>query len=276
MNMLYLARSATGEPLLGDDEGFVPLTAAAPPVRTVNDALGHVTEGLAGPEEASAIRVPGDSITFGAPIDRPPQLWGIGLNYTAHATDLDETRPEAPASFLQPPHVLCGPGGPIRLPSRNISDEITAEAELGVVIGRTCKDVPVEEAGRVIAGYVCVIDVTAEDLVKQNPRFLTRSKRFDSFLVLGPWIACPQTPEFDAIDEWVIDTVVNDEIVATNSVDEARFSPFEIVSELSQDTTLDPGTIIATGTPGAGQISPGDTVRADIDPIGSVSATVTR
>lgn len=274
--MKRLARTVGGEPLLGDENGFVPLDSADQTLRSIEDALAIAPSGLPDPSDAAATHVSPDTIGFGIPLERAPQLWGIGLNYANHASDLAASRPSAPASFLQPPGVLNGPGGPIRLPPASVIETPTAEAELGLVIGRRCRDVSLEKVSEVVAGYIPVLDITAEEQVKENPRFLTRSKRYDSFFVLGRSIICPDGTERASIDAWNIRTIRNDEIVAENSVGNARFSPDEIVVSLSEGTTLDPGTVIATGTPGAVPIQPGDIVRADIDPLGSVRADVRR
>lgn len=273
--MKRLARSTVGEPLVGDREGFVPLASLDAGLRTMDDALAMAPSGLPPIESASATRTPATGISFGVPVDQPPQLWGIGLNYREHAADLDESRPSAPASFLQPPGVLRGPGGPIQLPPESVVSTPTAEAELGVVIGRQCRNVQPEDAHQVIAGYVVAIDVTAEAIIRENPRFLTRSKQFDSFLIVGPEIHCPEGENID-IDAWTIRTIHGTDVVAEAAVSAAQFSPADIVASLSQSTTLDPGTIIITGTPGAVPIESGDQVRAEIDPIGSVMAHVTR
>ena len=110
-----------------------------------------------------------------APLYRhPPKIWGIGLNYSAHAQDLCEKAPtQAPASFMKPDTAIIGPGDSIRIPK--LSEKTTAEAELGVVIGRRCKDVPPEKWLEVVAGFTTIIDMTAEDILRQNPR-RTRSR----------------------------------------------------------------------------------------------------
>jgi 2-keto-4-pentenoate hydratase/2-oxohepta-3-ene-1,7-dioic acid hydratase in catechol pathway len=272
--MRYLARSADGDPLLGDDDGFVPLPAATPEYDSVRDALPAAPAGLPSPDAASAARVPRDHHSLGAFIDEPGKLFGIGLNYSEHASDLSEESPDEPASFFKPASAATGPGGPIRLPPEAISARVTAEAELAVVIGRTCTDVSVEQADDVIAGYVPVIDMTAEDILQRNPRFLTRAKSFDSFLVLGPHLAVPGPGE--ELSDIEVRTVVNDEVVARNAVGNMHFPPRELVAFHSKVMTLAPGDIISTGTPGAHPIDPGDTVRAEVDRFGSVAADVVR
>ena len=270
--MRYLARTATGDPLLGDEEGYVPLPSALPGVESVRDALPHAPEMLPDPADATADRVPGEHLAFGSPLSDPGKLFGIGLNYADHAADLDEDAPEEPASFFKPTTAATGPGGPIRLPPAEITDRVTAEAELAVVIGRACRDVDVEDADDVIAGYLPVIDMTAEDILRRNPRFLTRSKSFDTFLVFGPHIAVPE-PGVDLADVEVR-TVVNDEVRARNRIENMHFSPRELVAFHSRVMTLEPGDVISTGTPGAHVIRPGDAVRAEVDRFGSVGADV--
>jgi 2-keto-4-pentenoate hydratase/2-oxohepta-3-ene-1,7-dioic acid hydratase in catechol pathway len=277
MSARYLARSADGRALLGDDEGYVPLDTADPSLRSVDDALRAAPDGLPDPDEATASRRPAEHLGFASPIERPGKLFGIGLNYADHATDLDEVRPDEPASFFKPATAATGPGGPIRLPPAEISDRVTAEAELAVVVGRTCRDVPEERVDEVVAGYVPVIDMTAEDILERNPRFLTRSKSFDTFLVFGPRIVVPDDDlAIGNLDDVEVRTVVDDEVIAENTVSNMLFRPHELVSFHSSVMTLEPGDVISTGTPGAGVIRPGDSVRAEVDSVGTVHADVVR
>jgi 2-keto-4-pentenoate hydratase/2-oxohepta-3-ene-1,7-dioic acid hydratase in catechol pathway len=269
--MKYLARTATGRPLLGDQEGFVPLSAAG--FESVSEALPAAAAGELPDPGALPVRcVPSEKLSFGMPIARRAlgKLWGIGLNYEEHAGDLGEARPEEPASFMKPRTAVTGPGGPIRLPPQEETDRVTAEAELAVLLGRTASGV--EEPDRIIAGYLPVIDMTAEDVLERNPRFLTRAKSFDTFLVLGPTIAVPDSPP--SFDERAVRTVRNGETVAENRTKNMLFSPRELIAFHSRVMTLEAGDLISTGTPGAGVISAGDTVRAEVEGIGSVEADV--
>ncbi|UHQ98517.1 fumarylacetoacetate hydrolase family protein (plasmid) [Natrinema zhouii] len=273
--MKYLARTADGRPLLGDDEGFVPLSAAVPDAETVRDALPRAASGtLPDVDDAPADRVDRAHVRFGPPLSRFGKLWGIGLNYAEHAGDLDEQRPDEPASFLKPNTAVTGPGGPIRLPPTDQSDHVTAEAELAVVIGRECRTVDEASVDDVIAGYFPVIDMTAEDILQRNPRFLTRAKSFDSFLVVGPTIAVPDDPP--ALEEVTVRTIVNETVAAENEVRNMLFPPREIVSFHADVMTLRPGDLFSTGTPGAEPIEPGDRVRATVETIGAVDAPVVR
>jgi 2-keto-4-pentenoate hydratase/2-oxohepta-3-ene-1,7-dioic acid hydratase in catechol pathway len=274
--MTRLARAADGTTLLGDKEGFAPLTAATEKLSGIGDALRVAPHELPDPSTAMARQIPDENLAFDAPLsqDELGKLWGIGLNYAEHAADLDETRPDEPASFMKPTSAAVGPGGPIRLPSRELTNQVTAEAELGVVIGRTCYDIDVQDAREVIAGYIPIIDMTAEDILERNPRFLTRAKSFDTFLVLGPWLETLDSTE--SLDSIEVRTVINDKVEARNTVENMLFDPQELVAFHSQVMTLKPGDIISTGTPGAHLIEPGDVVRAEVDSVGSVTADVVR
>lgn len=270
--MTRLARRADGTALVGTSDGFVPLSAVEPSIETWTGALQQATEGFPSLESATASPTPAAHLTFGTPLPEPKTLWGIGLNYAEHAADLHEDRPDEPASFMKPPTAAVGPGGPIRLPPESQSQRVTAEGELAVVIGRTAKDVTVEEAEDVIAGYLPVIDMTAEDILERNPRFLTRAKSFDTFLVLGPWMVT--TDEVADLDSVTVRTIVNDTVEAENQVANMLFDPAELVAFHSRVKTLEPGDLISTGTPGAHPITPGDEVRATVEGVGDVTAPV--
>lgn len=273
--MNYLSRTTDGEPLLGDETGFVPLEAVHPELGSVREALGRAAMGTLGdPADAPAAPVPTADLSLAAPLERFGKLWGIGLNYAEHAGDLDEQRPAEPASFMKPNTALTGPDGPIRLPPTEQSGRVTAEAELSVLVGRACSNVGEEQVDDVIAGYLPVIDMTAEDILRRNPRFLTRAKSFDSFLVVGESIAVPDEPiDLAALQ---VATEVNGQVEAENEIRNTLFGPSEIVSFHSDVMTLMPGDLFSTGTPGASVIEPGDHVRATVESIGSVEAPVTR
>jgi 2-keto-4-pentenoate hydratase/2-oxohepta-3-ene-1,7-dioic acid hydratase in catechol pathway len=273
--MKYLARTATGDPLLGDENGYVPLDAVEPDLDSVRDALPRAAAGTLGDvADAPADPVPGSDITFGTPLERFGKFWGIGLNYEEHAGDLDEERPEEPASFMKPPSVLAGPSGPIRLPPTEQSERVTAEAELAFVMGRTCRNVDEGDFECVVAGFLPVIDMTAEDVLQRNPRFLTRAKSYDTFLVIGPTLAVPEDP-LD-LSSLSVKTEVNGSVEAENEIRNMLFPPADIVSFHSDVMTLEPGDLFSTGTPGAAHIEPGDDVRAVVESVGSVEAPVTR
>jgi 2-keto-4-pentenoate hydratase/2-oxohepta-3-ene-1,7-dioic acid hydratase in catechol pathway len=202
-----------------------------------------------------------DEVDPGPPVAKPPKIWGIGLNYRDHASDLSAPWPVEPASFMKPGTTVIGPNDNIVLPPD--SNRVTAEAELGIVIGKRCKNVNQGDARSVIFGYVPLLDMTAEDILQRNPRFLTRAKSYDTFLSLGPCIVTPD--EIQEVEELSISTVVNGEVKHTNKVKNMAFLPDYLVALHSRIFTFEPGDIILTGTPGAAKISDGDQAECRID-----------
>ncbi len=205
------------------------------------------------------------------PLHRHPRkIWGIGLNYREHAEDLGAVFPTEPASFMKTDQTIIGPGDYIELPDQ--SERVTAEAELGVVIGRTCRDVPVEDAMSFVAGVCLVLDMTAEDMVVKNPRYLTRAKNFDTFFSFGP--------ELITLDEvrdmlgLVVGTYKNGLLWRENVVENMAFPPDYLVSFHSHVATLYAGDIISTGTPGAVVIREGDVAECRITGLGSLTNPV--
>ena len=270
--MRRLARSTDGTYYVGDETGFVPLSSADSELTDEADALAAAATDLPDPVNAPHDRIPPAQLSLSAPVSGSGTLWGIGLNYVEHADDLDAAHPDEPASFCKPGTTLTGPGGPIRLPPADLTERVTGEAELAVVIGRRCRNVPEEDVDDVIAGYVPAIDMTAEDILQRNPRYLTRAKSFDTFLVLGPWL---RTDPVD-LSEVTVETVVNDEVVASDSITNMAFPPRNLVAYHSRVMTLEPGDVISTGTPGAHPLSPGDSVTAAVSDVGTLEANVVR
>ncbi|QQK80091.1 fumarylacetoacetate hydrolase family protein [Salicibibacter cibi] len=197
-----------------------------------------------------------------APLYRQPsKIWGIGLNYVDHAADLHETAPNTePASFMKPATTVIGPGDEIQLPLQ--SERTTGEAELGIAIGKRCKNVSETDALSVVAGYTTVIDMTAEDILAKNPRYLTRSKSFDTFFSFGPALITPD--EIDALHKLEVSTWINGKLHRKNIVANMTFTPEMLISFHSKVMTLEPGDIIATGTPGAVPLKDGDTISCEI------------
>jgi 2-keto-4-pentenoate hydratase/2-oxohepta-3-ene-1,7-dioic acid hydratase in catechol pathway len=192
---------------------------------------------------------------------RPRKIWGIGLNYVEHAGDLSETAPsEEPASFMRPDTTIIGPDDEIVLPAQ--SERVTAEGELALVMGREAKDVSEEDAPRFVAGFTTVLDMTAEDILRKNPRYLTRSKSFDTFFSFGPELVTPD--EIEDVEALEVSTVLNGEAWRSNTVSSMIFSPWWLVSFHSRVMTLLPGDVISTGTPGAVVIQDGDVVECRI------------
>lgn len=199
---------------------------------------------------------------FCAPYRHPRKIWGIGLNYREHAGDLNAVLPtEEPASFMKADTTLIGPADVIVLPPQ--SERVTAEAELAIVIGKACRNVSLEEAPEVVAGFTAVIDMTAEDILQKNPRYLTRAKNFDTFFSFGPELVTPD--EVEDLEGLRVETWHNGSLYRQNTVSNMTFLPWFLVSFHSQVMTLLPGDIISTGTPGAVVIRDGDTAECRMD-----------
>lgn len=215
--------------------------------------------------------IPHDAVVYGPLYRHPRKIWGIGLNYVEHAADLHEQAPNTePASFMKPDTAIIGPGEPIHIPLQ--SNRTTAEAELGIIIGKTCKDVSEAEAPGVIAGYTSILDMTAEDILQVNPRYLTRAKSFDTFFSFGPHLVTPD--EVEQVLDLQVATVINEQIHRQNVVSNMTFRPWNLVSFHSKVMTLLPGDIISTGTPGAVIIRDGDIVECRIDGFAGLSNPV--
>ena len=204
---------------------------------------------------------------------RPRKIWGIGLNYVEHAGDLSETAPaDEPASFMRPDTTVIGPGDGIVLPPQ--SERVTAEGELAVVMGREAKDVSEEDAPLFVAGFTTVLDMTAEDILRRNPRYLTRSKSFDTFFSFGPELVT--LDEVEDVGALKVSTVLNGEVRRANTVSNMTFSPWQLVSFHSRIMTLLPGDVISTGTPGAVVIRDGDVAECRITGFEPLSNPVVR
>jgi 2-keto-4-pentenoate hydratase/2-oxohepta-3-ene-1,7-dioic acid hydratase in catechol pathway len=204
---------------------------------------------------------------------RPRKIWGIGLNYVEHAGDLSETAPsEEPASFMRPDTTIIGPDDEIVLPAQ--SERVTAEGELALVLGREAKDVSEEDAPHFVAGFTTVLDMTAEDILRKNPRYLTRSKSFDTFFSFGPELVSPD--EIEDVDALEVATVLNGKVHRSNTVSNMTFSPWWLVSFHSRIMTLLPGDVISTGTPGAVIIQDGDVAECRVTGFEPLSNPVVR
>lgn len=211
---------------------------------------------------ASLTAIPKDQANF-APLYRlPRKVWGIGLNYVEHAGDLAEKAPTGrPASFPKFDTTIIGPKDNIEIPTQ--SEKTTAESELGVIYGKKCKDVERQDWLSVVAGYTTIIDMTAEDILRLNPRYLTQAKNFDTFFSFGPELVTPD--EVDNVMNLKVATVINGKIHAQNVVSNMTFPPDFLVSYHSKIATMLPGDIISTGTPRAVHINDGDVVECWID-----------
>ncbi len=200
---------------------------------------------------------------------RPSKIIGIGRNYVAHARELGNEVPEVPILFFKPPTALIGPGEPILLPA--VSQRVEFEAEIGVVIARRLRDADAATAERAIAGYVCVNDVTCRDLQKVDGQW-SRAKGFDTFCPAGPRIAT-------GLDWRTLELTgrVNGIERQRAKATDMHFPIPDLVSFISGIMTLEPGDLIATGTPaGTGPLQDGDMVEVEISGVGVLSNPVRR
>jgi 2-keto-4-pentenoate hydratase/2-oxohepta-3-ene-1,7-dioic acid hydratase in catechol pathway len=211
-----------------------------------------------------------ESVRFGPLYRRPRKILGIGLNYRDHAADLNAPFPTEPASFMKCDNTIIGPGDVIELPRQ--SERVTAEAEIGVIIGRNCHHITEQQAPDYIAGYCLILDMTAEDILQRNPRFLTRSKNFDTFFSFGPELITPE--EVPVLKNVQVATYCNGKLHRQNTVANMAFSPYFLVSFHSHVATLYPGDIISTGTPGAVVIHDGDLAECRIEGLGRLANPV--
>lgn len=222
--------------------------------------------------EATPDKLAADAVKFGPLYRHPRKILGIGLNYRDHAADLDAPFPSEPASFMKCDNTIIGPGDVIELPQQ--SQRVTAEAEIGVIIGKTCRRVSEQQAQSYIAGYCLIIDMTAEDILQKNPRFLTRSKNFDTFFSFGPeLITVDEVPDLLGLK---VATLKNNKLHRENVVSNMAFPPLNLVAFHSHVATLFPGDIISTGTPGAVVIEDGDVAQCRISGLGELSNPVRR
>ncbi len=204
------------------------------------------------------------------PLLNPGKVVCVGLNYYAHAQEMDKAVPQEPLLFLKPGSAVIEHGQPIRLPAQ--SDEVHYEGELAVVIGRLSRNVTEDQAARHVLGYTCANDVTARDLQKKDVQY-SRAKSFDTFCPLGPGIET----EIESFREARITTWVNGGLVQSGLVSDMIVSPLALVAFISEVMTLHPGDVVLTGTPpGVGPLKSGDEVCVNIEGIGRLCNPVVR
>ncbi len=213
-------------------------------------------------EKLGSLSLSGDAVVFAPLYRRPRKIWGIGLNYREHAADLDEKAPTGePASFMKPDTTIIGSGETILIPCQ--SERTTAEAELGLIFGKGGKNIQRRDWLSALAGFTTIIDMTAEDILRRNPRNLTQAKSFDTFFSFGPVLVTPD--EIEDLSTLKVRTVSNGRVHAENWVSNMTFPPDFLVEYHTAIWTAQPGDVISTGTPGAVLISDGDVVGCQID-----------
>lgn len=193
----------------------------------------------------------------------PSKIVCIGLNYKDHAKELNLGLPQSPVIFIKPSTTTNHTDNIIKYPK--ISSQVDYEGELAVVIGKETKQVSVEEADDYIFGYTIINDVTARDFTLKDGQW-TRGKSCDGFAPIGPFIET----ELDPLNQRIV-TRVNGETRQDSNTNQMIFTPQEIISYISQTMTLNPGDIIATGTPpGVGEMKANSTVEVEIEDIGTL------
>ena len=236
-------------------------------------AIAEAARRYQGAGGATGLRL--DEVDVLAPLVRPPKIWCIGLNYRAHAADLDARTPETPVGFMRPNASIVGPGDTVRLP--RASRRVTGEGELVIVLGRSGQDIPRSDALAAVGAYTLAVDMTAEDILRQNPRFLTRAKSFDTFLSLGPCLVTPdEVATRESLPAVRTSTLFNGEPARSALVEAMTHPPEKLISFFSEDMTWKAGDILLTGTPGAVVIEDGDTVGAEVEQIGRLENPVRR
>ncbi|WP_030544541.1 fumarylacetoacetate hydrolase family protein [Streptomyces albus] len=216
--------------------------------------------------ERSGRKVPLAQVRLLPPV-LPSKVVAVGRNYAEHAAEMGGEVPGVPITFFKPSTSVTGPGDPIPYPS--FSQEVHHEAELAVVIGRMCREVPRERVQDVILGYTCANDVTARDVQRTEEQW-ARAKGFDGSCPLGPWVET----ELDPADLGIMCTV-NGEQRQLGRTGEMVRSVADLITHITEAMTLLPGDVVLTGTPaGVGPLSVGDEVAVTIEGIGTLTNKV--
>ncbi|HVH06316.1 MAG TPA: fumarylacetoacetate hydrolase family protein [Myxococcota bacterium] len=275
--------TASGATRIGvvTDDGLVDLALAAPELPREMTALlaagpGALQRAAAAAAQAQT-RLALDTVTLGPPILRPPKFLAIGLNYADHVAESGAQVPKFPTVFNKQSTCVTGPHAPIHLP--RASSSVDYEGELGFVIGRRCRHVPKARAAEVIAGYLVVNDVSARDWQLRVPTW-TMGKSFDTHGPIGPWLTTGD--EIGDPHGLRIRTWVNGELRQDSNTKQLIFDCFALVEHLSTGFTLEPGDVVATGTPGGVGIASkpprllaaGDRVRVEIEGLGALDNPV--
>jgi len=208
------------------------------------------------------------------PYPVPGKIWCIGLNYKSHAEDINAVQPDEPGSFMKPTSAMFEPGGEIELPPERVTNEVDAEGELALIFGKRCREISIDNVREALFGYTTTLDLTALDVLARNPRYLQRSKSFDTFFSFGPFITT--VDEIEDVEALEVVTRHNGADFSRDFVRNMRHSPFKLAAFHSDVMTFVPGDILSTGCPKGARIAPGDRVEAVVEGVGRLQATVTR
>ncbi len=219
--------------------------------------------------ERSGTKVPLNKVRLLPPV-LPSKVVAIGRNYAAHAAELGHEVPDTPFAFFKPSTSVIGPGDPIGYPS--FSRELHHEAELAVVIGRLCREVPRERAHEVILGYTCANDLTARDVQRAEKQW-ARAKGFDGSCPLGPWVETGISLE--QAGDLAVTCTVGGELRQAGRTSQMINGIADLIVNITEAMTLLPGDVILTGTPaGVGPLGVGDEVAVSIEGIGTLTNKV--
>jgi len=198
----------------------------------------------------------------------PSKVVCVGRNYVEHADEMDSDVPDRPLLFLKPPNAVASHGSDVTLPAGK--DRLDFEAELGVVVGEQAKGLDEASAMDAVAGYTCVNDVSNRDDQRSEQNWV-RGKAFDGAAPIGPVVADPADVPADAS----VRSYLNGDRKQDGSLDQMVFSVPELLAEITTYLTLEPGDVVATGTPaGVGALADGDRVRVEVEGVGALEHAV--
>ncbi len=282
MRLATLSLNKRTFPALVKDEAYIDITkhiAEAP--GTLIEIIEHWNDLKEKIQALTSSSPDGNlsDLTIEAPITRPGKIFAIGLNYADHCEEANFPIPEKQVWFTKATTSVHPPFAPIEIPA--VSDSLDYEIEMVAIIGKRCRNVPIERAEEVIFGYATGNDVSVREWQIATPQW-SLGKSFDTTAPFGPWITTSDEVNPNNLD---IKCYVNDELRQNSNTKHLVFNVNDMVVQLSQAMTLEPGDLIFTGTSGGvgmlwkdtpHYLKPGDSVRCEIETLGSIEATVSR
>jgi acylpyruvate hydrolase len=284
MKLVSFGPAGEERPGLVVEDAIIDLCAASPSLPPTlreifaRDLVEEVREiGERVPSLSGRTRVPLSGTRLGPPITNPSKIICLGLNYADHAEEQGKAAPDYPMMFAKGPNSLCGDGDTVPYPLG--VEQFDYEVELAFVIGRRARRVTREEAGTCVAGYAVFMDLSARDLQAREKQWF-RAKSVDGSGPFGPWLVTRD--EIPLPHELDIALTLNGETMQSSRTDRMTFTVDFLVHHISQTATLEPGDIVATGTPaGVGVyrkpprfLARGDRLVATIERIGSLACTI--